>query len=455
MSKMDSLPLDFESEDRQIFTVQQLNREVKELLQQNFPLIWVEGEISNIARPASGHIYFSLKDEYAQVRCAMFRNANRKLPFQPEDGMHVLVRARVGIYEPRGDYQLNIERMEEAGIGILQRKFDELKQKLSREGLFDQDNKKALPAYPNSLGIITSATGAALRDILSVLKRRFPLVQIRVYAVQVQGEQSAKAIIKAIQAINQEKECEVIILARGGGSIEDLWSFNEESVARAIYTSNLPIVTGIGHEVDFTIADFVADMRAATPSAAAELVVPHQHELIETLEQYNNALIYMIQDKIGNFYQSVDWFTQRLEYLHPEQIIARNKDKLTELKRRAFSALQLKISYQHSNLDKLLVRFENQSPKSLLQAANINLTNLRQILIRVVHNQIEQKSQQLATLSRTLNAISPLGTLNRGYAIVTKALNKQVLRNADDVDSGEKILIRLAQGSLSAHVDEK
>ena len=455
MSKMDSLPLDFESEDRQIFTVQQLNREVKELLQQNFPLIWVEGEISNIARPASGHIYFSLKDEYAQVRCAMFRNANRKLPFQPEDGMHVLVRARVGIYEPRGDYQLNIEHMEEAGIGILQRKFDELKQKLSREGLFDQDNKKALPAYPNSLGIITSATGAALRDILSVLKRRFPLVQIRVYAVQVQGEQSAKAIIKAIQAINQEKECEVIILARGGGSIEDLWSFNEESVARAIYTSNLPIVTGIGHEVDFTIADFVADMRAATPSAAAELVVPHQHELIETLEQYNNALIYMIQDKIGIFYQSVDWFTQRLEYLHPEQIIARNKDKLTELKRRAFSALQLKISYQHSNLDKLLVRFENQSPKSLLQAANINLTNLRQILIRVVHNQIEQKSQQLATLSRTLNAISPLGTLNRGYAIVTKALNKQVLRNADDVDSGEKILIKLAQGSLSAHVDEK
>ena len=455
MPKMDSLQLDFESEDRQIFTVQQLNREVKELLQQNFPLIWVEGEISNIARPASGHIYFSLKDEYAQVRCAMFRNANRKLPFQPEDGMHVLVRARVGIYEPRGDYQLNIEHMEEAGIGILQRKFDELKLKLSREGLFDQDNKKALPAYPNSLGIITSATGAALRDILSVLKRRFPLVQIRVYAVQVQGEQSAKAIIKAIQAINQEKECEVIILARGGGSIEDLWSFNEESVARAIYTSNLPIVTGIGHEVDFTIADFVADMRAATPSAAAELVVPHQHELIETLEQYNNALIYMIQDKIGNFYQSVDWFTQRLEYLHPEQIIARNKDKLTELKRRAFSALQLKISYQHSNLDKLLVRFENQSPKSLLQAANINLTNLRQILIRVVHNQIEQKSQQLATLSRTLNAISPLGTLNRGYAIVTKALNKQVLRNADDVDSGEKILIRLAQGSLSAHVDEK
>ena len=196
-------------------------------------------------------------------------------------------------------------------------------------------------------------------------------------------------------------------------------------------------------------------MRAATPSAAAELVVPHQHELIETLEQYNNALIYMIQDKIGNFYQSVDWFTQRLEYLHPEQIIARNKEKLIELKRRAFSALQLKISYQHSNLDKLLVRFENQSPKSLLQAANINLTNLRQILIRVVHNQIEQKSQQLATLSRTLNAISPLGTLNRGYAIVTKALNKQVLRNADDVDSGEKILIRLAQGSLSAHVDEK
>ena len=227
MPKMDSLQLDFEAEDRQIFTVQQLNREVKELLQQSFPLIWVEGELSNLARPASGHIYFSLKDEHAQVRCAMFRNANRRLPFQPEDGMHVLVRARVGIYEPRGDYQLNIEHMEEAGIGLLQRKFEELKQKLSREGLFDQANKKALPAYPNSLGVITSATGAALRDILSVLKRRYPLPKVLVYAVKVQGEQSAKAIIKAIQTINQQKECDVILLARGGGSIEDLWSFNE------------------------------------------------------------------------------------------------------------------------------------------------------------------------------------------------------------------------------------
>ena len=455
MSKMDSSQLDFEKEDRQIFTVQKLNREVKELLQQNFPLIWVEGELSNLARPASGHLYYSLKDEHAQVRCAMFRNANRKLPFQPEDGMHVLVQARVGIYEPRGDYQLNVEHMEEAGIGILQRKFEELKQKLSREGLFDPANKISLPNYPTSLSIITSATGAALRDILSVLKRRFPLLEIRIYTVQVQGEHSANSIIKAIQATNQRKDSDVIILARGGGSIEDLWSFNEESVARAIYASNLPIVTGIGHEVDFTIADFVADVRAATPSAAAELIVPHQQELIETFEQYTNTLIYLVQDKLSNLYQSLDWFTQRLEYLHPEQIIIRNKEKLAELKRRLFNSIQLKIYNRHDVLNKILIRFENRSPRSQVQAAKINLVNIHKNLGRIIHTHIEQKTQQLITLSRTLDAISPLGTLNRGYAIVTKAHDNLVLRNADEVSDGDKILIRLAKGRVSAHIDEK
>ena len=451
---MDSSPVNFEIEDRDIFSVQQLNREVKELLQQNFPLIWVEGEISNLARPASGHIYFSLKDEFAQVRCTMFRNANRKLLFQPEDGMQVLVRTRVGVYEPRGEYQLNVEYMEEGGIGLLQRKFEALKQKLSHEGLFDQNNKFALPIYPKTLGVITSVSGAVLRDILSVLKRRYPLLEVRVYTVQVQGNQSADSIVHAIQAINQQNPCDVIILARGGGSIEDLWSFNEESVARAIYASKIPLVTGIGHEVDFTIADFVADVRAPTPSAAAELIVPHQRELNETLDQHSNTLIYLIQGKLSDFHQSIDWLTQKLKLLHPEQIISRNNESLTNLNRRILSAMQLKISFQHNTLNKLLSRFENQSPKAQIQTATITLANLQNTLGRIIKAQINQKTQQLATLSRTLDVVSPLGTLNRGYAIVTKSQNDQILRVATDVAKGEKIMIRLAKGRLSARIDE-
>ncbi len=451
---MDISPVNFEIEDRDIFSVQQLNREVKELLQQNFPFIWVEGEISNLARPASGHIYFSLKDEFAQVRCTMFRNANRKLLFQPEDGMQVLVRTRVGVYEPRGEYQLNVEYMEEGGIGLLQRKLEALKQKLSHEGLFDQNNKFALPIYPKTLGVITSVSGAVLRDILSVLKRRYPLLEVRVYTVQVQGNQSANSIVHAIQAINQQKSCDVIILARGGGSIEDLWSFNEESVARAIYASKIPLVTGIGHEVDFTIADYVADVRAATPSAAAELIVPHQRELNEALDQHSNTLIYLIQDKLSDFHQSIDWLTQKLKFLHSEQIISRNNESLTNLNRRILSAMQLKISFQHNTLNKLLSRFENQSPKAHIQTATINLANLQNTLGRIIQAQIYQKTQQLATLSRTLDVVSPIGTLNRGYAIVTKSQNDQILREATDVAKGEKIMIRLAKGRLSARIDE-
>lgn len=455
MSKMDSQKLNFEIDDRDIFTVQQLNRSAKELLQQAFPLIWVEGEISNLARPASGHIYFSLKDEYAQVRCAMFRNSNRRLEFEPENGAHVLVRARVGMYEPRGDFQLTIENMKKAGIGLLQRKFDELKQKLSHEGLFDQAHKKALPTYPKNLAVITSATGAALRDIISVLKRRYALLKIYVYAVQVQGEQSASTIINAIQSINQQKKCEIILLARGGGTIEDLWSFNEESLARAIHASEIPVVTGIGHEVDFTIADFVADVRAPTPSSAAELITPHQQDLLEIIDQVKTTFVSLTQDKISSFTQTIDWITQRLELLHPEKIIAHSKERLSEMNRRILSALQLNLSYKQREFDKLLLMFENQSPNVAVQAATINLANLHENLIKAIHTQFEQKNQQFISATRTLDVVSPLGTLKRGYAIASKAESGQVLHDANSVAPGEKIQIQLAKGRILASVDDK
>ena len=263
---------------RDIYSVSRLNREVRALIENNFPSVWVQGEISNLARPASGHIYFSLKDENAQVRCAMFRNSNRLLKFKPTDGMQVLVRASAGLYENRGDYQLIVDHMEEAGAGLLQRRFEELKTKLAQEGLFDTEHKQDIPSFPDRIGIITSPSGAAVRDVLSVLNRRFPGIPVLIYPIPVQGDDAPPQIVRMINKACQHNDCDVLILTRGGGSLEDLWAFNDERVARAVFDCQIPLVCGVGHEIDFTIADFVADVRAPTPSAAAELVSPDRLE---------------------------------------------------------------------------------------------------------------------------------------------------------------------------------
>ena len=454
MPSMDSFQIDMDLEERQIYSVQQLNREVKQLLQQNFPLLWVEGELSNVAQPASGHIYFSLKDQQAQVRCAMFRNANRALAFQPENGMQVLVRARVGVYEPRGEYQLTIEHMEEAGVGILQHKYEALKQKLNQEGLFDTEHKQPLPSFPKTVSIVTSATGAAIRDILSALYRRYPLLTIRIYSVPVQGDGSAAAIVDAIQAINKRKDSDVLIVSRGGGSIEDLWSFNEEKVARAIYASRIPVVSGVGHEVDFTISDFVADVRAATPTAAAELITPHQNELLDTFQQYESTLLYLMRDILSNLYQAIDWTTQRLEFLHPKQAIQRKREYLAELQRRAFSAVKLSFSDQVNLFNKLSNRFEKQSPHAHIKLANIKLADLNKQLQRSMQVNLENKQQTLQSLVRTLDAVSPLGTLNRGYAIVSNLASGQILHDRKQIKKGEKISVQLSKGQFSAKVED-
>jgi exodeoxyribonuclease VII large subunit len=263
---------------REIYSISELNSEARVLLEKRFPLIWVEGEISNLARPASGHIYFSLKDEAAQVRCAMFKMHNRLVNFQPKNGQQVLARVRISLYEARGEFQLIVEHMEETGDGALRRQFELLKQKLFEEGLFDEAHKQALPFLPTQLGVITSPSGAAIRDILSVLKRRFPGIPVLIYPVPVQGTEAPQAIVESIHSAAKCQDCDLLILARGGGSLEDLWAFNEETVARAINACPIPIVTGIGHEIDFTIADFVADYRAPTPSAAAEFISPDHTE---------------------------------------------------------------------------------------------------------------------------------------------------------------------------------
>jgi len=451
---MDTSQLGMDFEERQIYSIEQLNREVKQLLQQNFPLLWVEGELSNVARPASGHIYFSLKDEQAQVRCAMFRNANRALPFEPENGMQVLVRARVGVYEPRGEYQLTIEHMEEAGVGILQRKFEALKHKLNQEGLFDADNKQPLPSYPKTISIVTSASGAAIRDILSTLQRRYPLLTIRIYAVPVQGDGSAAAIVDAIKAINRQKQTDVIIVSRGGGSIEDLWSFNEEEVARAIHASKIPVVTGVGHEVDFTIADFVADVRAATPTAAAELITPDHEEFLAVFEQYENTFLYLMRDVLSNFHQAIDWVTQRLEFLHPKQAVLRKHEYLIELQGRAHSAIKFSLSERANQFNNLANRFENQSPQVRVREAKTKLVELHKQLYRSMQLNLEHNQQALHSLARTLDVVSPLGTLNRGYAIVSNLENGQILLDSNKVAKNDKISIQLAKGQLSAKIED-
>lgn len=396
------------SQSEEIYTISRLNREARNLLEGTFPMIWVEGEISNFTVPHSGHWYFSLKDEVAQVRCAMFRAQNRRLTFTPKDGTHVFAKARVSLYEGRGDFQLLIEHLEEAGVGKLQKEFEALKKKLLAAGLFDASHKKSLPTFPKQIGVITSPTGAAIRDILSVLKRRFPAVPIMIYPTLVQGELAAPNIVKQIETANRRKECDVIILARGGGSLEDLWCFNEEIVAYAIYQSELPIITGIGHEIDFTIADFVADHRAPTPSAAAELVVPDNIDLLSALKKNETRLYRSLHHKIQILQQQLAYATNHLNQQHPKRKLAEQQQKL--------------------------------------DYAEITLQNL-------IRGKLQVKQLALARLAGILDALSPLAVLKRGFSITTTGDGKKIISRASDTTVGEKIQVRLSEGKLDCTVN--
>lgn len=391
-----------------ILTVSQLNREVRDILESAFPYVWIEGEISNFACPSSGHWYFSLKDASASVRCAMFASRNRALKFQPESGMHVIAKAKVSLYEGRGEYQLIIESLELAGFGALQKAFEQLKQKLANEGLFDIVYKKPIPSLPKQIGVITSPTGAAIRDILSVLKRRFASLPIIIYPTAVQGAEAAKQIVQALHIANERNECDVLIVARGGGSIEDLWPFNEEIVARAIYASKIPIISGVGHEIDITIADFVADHRAATPSAAAELVSPDRTEWLATLSKLGGRLSYLIQQTIQQKSLQLDWLAQRLR--DPRQQLIDQMQKLEQFEQRIIQAM-------------------------------------RYIL--------QEKQNKVIHLSQSLNAISPLATLTRGYAIITRDINGEIIHKASQVELNEKITAKLGEGFLHCSVISK
>ncbi len=434
-----------------IYSVSELNSEVRELLEGSFPVVQVEGEISNLARPASGHMYFSLKDRAAQVRCAMFKNRNHLLNFKPENGMQVLIRARVGLYEGRGEYQLIAEHMEEAGFGALQRAFEELKQKLSLEGLFDEDRKTPLPTMPTRVGLITSASGAALRDILHVLKRRFPALSALIYPVSVQGEKAPAEIIEALRQAGSDGKCDVLILARGGGSIEDLWAFNNEALARAIIDCPLPIVTGVGHETDFTIADFVADFRAPTPSAAAAAIAPDAEELLNRFIRYSRLLVDIAENNITSLAQKNAQYAHRLTMQHPLRRIEQSSQRVDELEQRAGRAMEQFLRHQHLRHHLLRQSLATHHPANKLDQLQKQTAQLLHSLNNAITHKLRSSHQRMSELARTLNAFSPLATIDRGYAIITT--DETLVRSVTQMNTGDQVTARLADGQLSCTVD--
>ncbi|MGA1376687.1 MAG: exodeoxyribonuclease VII large subunit, partial [Steroidobacteraceae bacterium] len=400
----------------------------------------------------SGHWYFTLKDRDSQVRCAMFRGRNALLRFTPADGQRVLARARVTLFEPRGEYQLQVEHLEDSGVGALRREYERLKARLEAEGLFDASKKRPLPTVPSCIGVITSPTGAAIRDILNILGRRFPAARVVIYPTAVQGRDAVPQLLEAIALASARNECEVLIVARGGGSIEDLWAFNDEAVARALRVTPMPVVTGIGHEVDFTIADFVADLRAPTPSGAAELVVPDGATWRAGFARVAQRLLQAIRRQLRNDSDYLVAMRRRLALAHPGQRLRQNAQRLDELEQRLASRVQLLLADRRHRLQTLSIRLARISPAAHLQRIAHRHATLETRLHRALAQQLDTLRQTLTTLARTLDAVSPLATLDRGFALVTRVSDGVLLRDAKAVTAGDLIDARLAKGRVRAKV---
>ncbi len=438
--------------ERDVYSVSRLNREARRTLEGRFPLVWVEGEISNLARPASGHLYFSLKDSEAQVRCAFFRQHQRSQSALLRDGQQVLVRARVSLYEGRGDYQLIVEYLEEAGEGALKRAFEQLKAKLGAEGLFDLARKKPLPRLPRRIALVTSPGGAVVHDILTTLARRFPAIDVRIYPVPVQGEGSAGQIARAIHRAGRDGDCQAMIVARGGGSLEDLWAFNEEIVARAIFLSPIPVVTGVGHEVDFTIADFVADARAPTPTAAAELLSPHWEDWYSQYRALEQRLVRLMRDRRFALQQRID--TMRARLIHPRTRLVLLGERLRVARERLRQAWRLRGQQQRLRWLTAFTRLRELAPLGRLQAERLHARHLQSRMLAAVRRRHERAAENLMHRAQALQTLSPLATLARGYAVVSDAARGTILRDATAVRPGSRVRARLARGELDCLVEK-
>ena len=438
---------------REVYTVSSLNREARRLIEGRLGVVWVEGEISGLARPSSGHLYWHMKDETAQLRCAMFRQNNRRLNFRPDDGQHVLARGRVSIYEPRGEYQLVVEYLEEVGEGLLRRRFEELKRKLAGEGLFDPGRKREKPELPRRIGVVTSPSGAAVRDIVTVLARRFPAIPVLIYPTAVQGAGAAAEIAAVLELADRRSECDLLILARGGGSLEDLWSFNEEVVARAMAAVSIPIISGVGHEIDFTIADLVADIRAPTPSGAAEIAVPDQTQWMARIETLGERLFRAVGQRLAEPANRLTALGHRLRQSHPGVQLRHSAQRLDELEARFRLALRQSFEERRSRLSESAARLRGASPAARIRSLDERLGFLFRSLAGTARHTVHRRRERLMLARRTLESVSPIATLERGYAIVSSGDSGAIITDARNAPPGTVVDIRLARGGLAATVD--
>jgi exodeoxyribonuclease VII large subunit len=427
---------------RDIFSVSRLNMEVRSALENSFPLLWVTGEISNLSMPRSGHLYFSLKDASAQVRCALFRNRRNLLRFQPGDGAQVIVRARVTVYEPRGDLQLIIEHMEPAGEGLLRQQVEELARKLREEGLFDEERKKPIPSFPMRIGVVTSPSGAAIRDVLTVLKRRCPSIPVVIYPVPVQGKTAAGEIADMLRIADQRKECDLLILTRGGGSLEDLMAFNDEQLARTIAGLETPVISAIGHEIDTSISDHVADRRAPTPSAAAELASPDSDALLHRIALLDSRLERVQTQKLQRNMQRLDELGIRLQQQHPGVRLRHQADRIATLRSRLDQAGRNRIRILHASLDTVTTRLQARAPSRHVSETRSHLERLAKRSEAAMRQRLAESGAKVTALARELHAISPLATLERGYSITLND-SQQAITDSSQVRTGNPFCARL------------
>ena len=442
----------FENQEH-IYSISELNDEVASTLTEAFGFIWVEGEISNLMRSAAGHVYFSLKDESASVRCAMFRMQNQSLDFELRDGMQILARAKVGLYKQRGEFQLIVEYAEESGEGLLRQRFELLKQTLQKEGLFDEFHKKPLPKIPKTIGLVTSPKGAAVQDIIKTIKRRYPIVRVIVYPTLVQGNEAIQKIASAIDIANQRDECDVIIIARGGGSLEDLWCFNEELVARSIFHSKIPIISGIGHETDFTIADLVADLRAATPTAAAEIALPTTSEIVDRLNRYIFDITQLIDYKVNHFRHQLKSASLRMQASHPQSKLQFNMQKLDLINEKMQKLPMMQVSDLKNIFKISFSKLLASNPKINIEAERQNLEMKNMALSNAMIGLIESKRNRFSVMTAQLEGASPLQSLSRGYALVTNEDGRNI-KSVKKIKTGASVKTKLSDGSFISRVEK-
>ncbi|MFM1565855.1 MAG: exodeoxyribonuclease VII large subunit [SAR86 cluster bacterium] len=438
---------------QEIISVSEINRRAKSILEENFPFVWIQGEVSNFFSAASGHWYFSLKDESSEIRCAMFANKSHRITFEPKDGDHLVLNGTLSIFEGRGQYQIIVEHIELAGEGALLKAFEELKKKLLTEGLFDDSLKKKLPSYPRSIAVVTSPDGAVIQDIINVLSRRSPFFNLTVVPTLVQGEKAAPLICEALNKASNLENIDLIILARGGGSIEDLWAFNNEEVARAIVNCPIPLVSAVGHETDFTISDFVADIRAPTPSIAAEIISQPYSELKETLEGYQSYLLKSVESQFDSQRTRITNLIKRIR--HPGDKLREIGQKVDYLETALIQEMHQKVSFKKNQLNLSQLSLQQNSPQNKVKEAKVYLQNASKDLLKAFNLKIERKRKLLGELVATIEAVSPLSVLARGYSIISTEPEGKILSSSNQVKIGQTISAVLNKGSIKAEVKSK